>query len=129
MGQQSTTGTTLTLGTQAITFELLDVSGIGEEVGDIDGTHMGSTESVHAPDGIIDPGESTISVLFDGTDSPIIGAAVETFTFDYGGAGVTRSASGYIKSISITGSLHDRFTADLTIQLTGAVTKDTTPGP
>ena len=122
MGQLTTTGTTLVLGTQGITFELLDISGVGEEAADIDGTHMGSTTGVHAPDGITEAGELSATVFFDGTVDPIVGGAVETFTIDYAGGGKTRAASGYIKPFKPSGSLHGRFTAELVVQLTGAVT-------
>lgn len=116
-------GTTLTFGTQAITLELLSVDGIGEEVGDLDMTHIGSSNTVHESNNVINTPEATFGVLFDETLALTVGAALETITVDFAGSGKTRSAEGYIKSYSPTGSLGDRFTADVVVQFSGAVNK------
>jgi|TARA_R110000824_G_scaffold188467_3_gene369823 hypothetical protein len=123
------TGTTMTFGTSAFAFELLDVSGSGNDTREaIQTSHMGTTGNhVFIPSDLADGGEFSVEGHYGGLVSPPSagGTAVETITIAWGGTTDTWAFSGFMTEFSPSAPLEDKMTFSSTIKVAGVITKST----
>lgn len=120
------TGTTIVFGTSSVTAEYLSVTGSGNHGRtDIDISHLGSTGyRQYIPGTLLEGGEFTLNMHFDGTEAIPVTAGTETITIAPGGntaTGTTISFPGYVKSFSPTITLEEKMTADVTIKVAGTI--------
>lgn len=107
------------------TTTIADVVGIsvsGLTASDIDITSSESSDGfMEFKAGLVDPGEISIDLVYSQATAAALAAAVGTsqtitITFSNGNKFV---CTGYIKSVSTTGSLGDKISATATIKITG----------
>lgn len=125
-------GTEVTFGTSSFAGVYTEISGSDNDTrNDLDVSHMGTTGGYreYEPGGLLEGGEFTMRILWDGTLDPPSTGAAENITIDFGGAGVSWAFSGYVKGVTPTVPLDDVMMCDITVKVAGAITKDTTPGP
>ena len=116
-------GTTITFATSSFAANLLSVGGPGSSRQSIETSHMGTTVNhTFIPDDLVDNGEVSIELEFDGYDSPPIAELVETVTINWGGTGDTYAFSGFMTNYEPTAPMGDRMTATATLKVTGAIT-------
>lgn len=119
------TGTTVTFGTSAFTFDLLSVNwdSIAREA--INTSHMGTTGAhTFMPTDLVDNGEIQIEGAFIGNLDPPIDGAVETITVNVAGAGAGHqwAASGFMTNFSLGIPLEEKMTFTATLKVSGAIT-------
>lgn len=130
------TGLTVTFGTSGYTAEVVDVAWNGIARNSIETSHMGTAAAgagtfgnrTFIPGHLSDPGEIRLSVHFNPDTLPPIDAAKETVTIQYdesGGdtTGASWAATGFVTGFEIAAPLDDKMTADVTVKLSGNVTR------
>ncbi len=118
-------GTTIAFGTQTtFTPEVVSVSHNGVTVEDVETSHMGTTGSkTYIAADLKEGGELSFDIHFLGSQNPTIGAAPETVTVDWSGAGDTWTFSGYIKSFSASANMGpELMSGTIVVKCAGAVT-------
>ena len=119
-------GTTVTFGTSGFSADILSIDGPNQSRAFADTTHMGTTgQRTKIPFDLVDTGNMSMEVQFDGGLVLPIAEVAETITIDYGGTGVgfKYSFTGFCTEASITTSVEDIMTATLSIEITGAITQ------
>jgi hypothetical protein len=126
------TGTTVTFGTSSFSFDLLDVSGSGNDSREaIQTSHMGTTGyHSYIPGDLMDGGEFTVEGHFGAAEQPptgngATGSTGETITFDWGGSGNTWAFTGFMTEFTPGATIEDRMTFSATIKVAGVITKST----
>lgn len=117
------TGTTVTFGTSAFSFDLLAVNwdGITREV--VNTSHMGTTTAhTKMPTDLKDSGQIQVEGAYIATLDPPIDAAAETITIAPAGGGNTWAASAFMTNFSIGIPLEDKMTFSATLEVTGDIT-------
>ncbi|MBE3118841.1 MAG: hypothetical protein IMZ50_08815 [Candidatus Atribacteria bacterium] len=118
-----TTGTTITFATSAFTAEIASVNGPDYSRESINTSHLGTTTAhTFIPADLYDAGSLSLSIHYNPDTTVPINSAPETITVTYP-AGATVSFSGFMTGHNATGPLEDKMTADVTIKITGAVTR------
>jgi hypothetical protein len=121
-------GTTVTFGTSSFTANITGVSWGGISRESINTSHLGTTtDHTFIPGDLVDNGEVSLTIQYDGTVSPpiITNGAAETVTIDWGGVGVnnTWAASMFQTSFEIGEATVDGLmTATIGLKASGAVT-------
>ena len=119
------TGTTITFGTSGFSANIMSVDGPGITREAIETTHMGTTTAkTFIPADLIDGGEMSFTMQFDGALDPPTDAAAETITIDWGGAGTGEkwTFSGFMTGFNPSSPLEELMTASATLKVTGDVT-------
>jgi len=118
--------TTLSIGATAIG-QILSISGPNQTRDAIDISNMGSTSKwkEYIP-GMLDAGECTLDVVYDGTSvasslSSLLTATANTITITFPDSG-TWAASGFITSLGHSIPYEDKVTQSVGIKFTGAST-------
>ena len=121
------TATTVTFGTSAFAFELLDVSGSGNLSREaIDVTHMGSSSfRAFMPSDLKDGGEFSLQGHYGGLASPPVASTGETITIAWGGTTDTWAFPGFMTEYTPGAPLEDKMTFSATIKVAGAITLST----
>ncbi|MAH47572.1 hypothetical protein CMI37_17255 [Candidatus Pacearchaeota archaeon] len=122
-------GTTIAGGTTGTIAHVLNISISGPTVDDIDLTSSDSTNRFKAyVAGMIDPGEITVDVCYDGSASGTaddvmgnFGATDEVWTITFTDTS-TWVCNGYIKSATFGAPYDGKVTSTITIKLTGEPT-------
>jgi len=120
-------GATLTGTTAGAIGEITNISISGISVDEIDVSDMASTDKWREfIPGLINAGEISVSINFDGTVASTIITKVgvsDTWTilFSDSGAG-TFACSGFIKDVSFDNPVDDKVTGEVVIKLTGKPT-------
>lgn len=109
--------------------QVLNVTPHSPTVGQVETTHLGSTERAFLPT-ILDAGQITLTVEYDATLAGIAGVTTAMFaktveawliTFADTGA-ATWSASGFVTNFAFQSATVDNVAlADITVKLTGAI--------
>jgi len=130
------TGLSLTFSTSGYSAEVIDVAWNGISRNSIETSHMGTAAAgagtfgnrTFIPGHLSDPGELRVTVHFNPDTLPPIDATAETVTLTYdesGGdtSGATWSATGFVTGFEMAAPLDDKMTADVTVKLSGNVTR------
>jgi hypothetical protein len=122
-------GTTVTFGTTAFAADITGISRDGAERGLLEATHFGTTAGgkEYAPADMYDQGQLTLDILYDPDESIPIDQPAETITIQFQPktgqtTGVSHAFSGFVTSSSAEVPLEDRMEANITIQISGAIT-------
>lgn len=118
------TGTTIVF--SGITFEVNEITWNGQEIADIDFTHLASTTHEAGPGDLPDYGMIEVNVNWDEEHAlPTLGNQ-QTLTIDPTGTGSPHTFTGaaFLKAIDgIVMGVETKMVADLTFRWEGAVTK------
>jgi len=126
-------GTTLTGGTTGVVANVISISGPNQSRDSIDISTMDSTSKFREfMPGMLDPGEITFDVNYEGTASgeanslnTALTAAAETWTIVFAGTAATYgqwSCSGFITALNFSDPFDDKITQSVTIKFTGSPT-------
>ena len=118
------TSATVTFGTSAWSFEMIDLSWSGMERNFIDSSHLGTTVArTFLLGDLYDPGALTIQghLDTDAAGNPILTNALETVTLTFPNA-KTYSASGGLQSHELGIPLEDKMGVTAVIKFSGAIT-------
>lgn len=109
--------------------QVLNASWDGLERGEIDTTHMTSTNGwmTFIPSDLKNPGELTVELLFNPSTAPPITGAAETITVTFpipsgGSTAATWACSGFMKSLSPSVPHDDRMLATAVLKFSGEPT-------
>ena len=129
----TTFGATLAFGTSSYAPLITDIDGLEPTRSAIETSHIGlsaydsgfSAFRTFIPGGLIDGGELSFDIVWNGGDEPPISGVVETITITFTGTGATDCAiafPGFVTSYKFSGALDDRWTGSVTVKCAGEPT-------
>ena len=115
------TGITMTFGTSAFTCNIIDVDAPTATRGKVDSTHQGTTTArTKIPMDLVDWDDATITMEFDPSKDPPIGAVAETITITWpDGDGWV--FTGFMTEYKGGAQLEDKMTGSFTLAVSGNV--------
>lgn len=131
------TGLTLTFSTSGYSAEIIDTAWSGVSRNSIETSHMGTAapgagqfgNRTYMPGHLVDPGEIRVTIHFNPDTLPPIHGEKEPviLSFDASGGDTTGATwageEGFITGFEMAAPLDDKMTADVTIKLSGNVTR------
>lgn len=126
---QQSHGVTVAFGTSGFSSEIVDVNPPGQSRDTIDTSHQGTTNyRTFIPVGLTDNGELSFGVHYNPDAAPPMTATAvaETITVTFP-SGATLEFSGFMTGFEPSGTHLDKFTADVTVKVTGEISH--TPPP
>jgi hypothetical protein len=118
------TGSTIEFSTMLTTAvgEILSIDWAGIERQAVDISHMGTTGGrLFMPSDLYDPGEVTVEMHLNSTNTPLITATAAAITITFPDA-ETWSASAFMTGFELADPLEDKMTATATFKATGSIT-------
>lgn len=119
------TGSTVTCATTSFAAEITNIAWSGITRPALKSSSMTTTnDDTFVAGALVDNGELSIDILFDGTETPpiITNAAAETVTVKWGSVTNTFAASMICTGFEIAAALEELMTGTVTFKATGAIT-------